>query len=578
MDYSQLVQKKNRLLSELDSFKQDIQSRNREINQVQNELDSMDSTLRTSVESSKKEALKQEIKNGTKRFEEEIEDINSKRDILLSNKQKRLDSLTYENYSSKIKDSLSIDSCLDKCKSIYDLLEEKQGKRLNSTLFSSLPPRDISLNSLDDIQGVFDSIDWKLQILSKKLNLLDKLENLVFSLSMDFSDSKQIVLAIFLLAVLGIILVWFSPIMVLVMIGIVVYNVYTCSFICDCISILSAILSNLENIKSSIEQGIQAKIEEDRTTIETRFGSKLAMIDDKLDALENSILSESKRIEKEFVYDSTRLQENFKVKESSLKSKIVGLKNQIDGLQTRCKEIDMQVKDIDKKILELSKNIFSTYYPNDLTNKSIFLPNDMLIDIVDNEPIISPLPKDSALIIFKTEEDLFSFTNLLLGLLYSNVKCSSFKLHYFDTKYMGSKSILYSSLDNFNVITEGKDLDDLLKELLSEMKKRIGFLMEKDIKSYNEEMLRESSVPLSYDVVLDFGLDSQKINGTYRQLLINGFSRGLTFYSLVYMDEIDMTGKGPFWEVLELYKEVYVLSPKGLSKKTPSFFINKIKK
>lgn len=578
MDYNKLVEKKESLIAKRNSFLQDISEKRNQINQIKSEIDSLGGSLSSSIDRSKKEALKQEIDKATKPVEDEIEDLTSKRETLLSNKQRRLDSLNYDVYASKIKDSISIDSCLEKCKSIYELLENKQGKRLNDLLFKTIPPSEISLKSLSDIEDTFGYIDWKLQILSKKLNLLDKMQDFIFSLSLDVSDQKQLLLVSISMFIVVAGVIWFSPLMVIVMIGIIAYNVYSCNFICECISILNSISSNLEDIKSSIEEGIKSKIEEDRTTIETRFSSKLSKIDNYLDDLENKVLSITKNVEKDFSYDSTRLQESFRIKESSLNSKITGLRNIIDSLNESCNELDIEIKHVDNEIMELSKNIYKKYYPTDLSNKSVFYPNDILLDIVNNEPIISTLPTDSSLIVFRNEDEMFSFVNLLLPLLYSNMKCSSFKLQYYDIKYVGSKSISYKNLGNLEVITNKEDLDKLIEELLPELDKRFNILIERNITEYNKEMLLEKSVPLGYNVLFDFGLDSQKYSVSYKQLLKVGFKLGLVFFSFVCMDEIDMTGRGPFWEVLKIYNSIYVLTPNGLSKKTPEFFSSRIKK
>ena len=72
MDYNKLVEKKESLIAKRNSFLQDISEKRNQINQIKSEIDSLGGSLSSSIERSKKEALKQEIDKATKPVEDEI--------------------------------------------------------------------------------------------------------------------------------------------------------------------------------------------------------------------------------------------------------------------------------------------------------------------------------------------------------------------------------------------------------------------------------------------------------------------------------------------------------------------------
>ena len=577
MGYNELVEKKNSLLNLLSSRKADIDFSNREYSNIEHELNGLDNELKKMLAKAESESLNKDIEKSTAEFYKELEELNDNKETLLANKQKRLDSIQYEVYASKLKDNLSVDSCLDKCKEIYNMLETKQGERLNTLLFSKIESSAFSVGSLNDIENLFADIDWKVGMLTKNLNLLSKLEDYVFSLSVDFNDPKQLLMTIVVAVCLIGLLLYSAPILVILMVAFVCYNVWSCYFICNCIAMVNSISSNLESIKSSIEEGINAKMEEDRTTIDVRFSAKLSAIESKIDEI--TLLKDRKvdEVKEGFVYDPTKLKESYKVKQSSLKDKLANIKNQVENFKKDCVKIEQEIKNVDEQIIELSKNVFNNYYGLS-KEKSVFFPNEILLDIVDNEPKIYKVPRNSSVIIFKDETEMFKFVELFNSLLYSNVKCSSFKIHYYDMKYMGNKSLKFIGLDNFNVMAEQKPFEGLISELLSEMKKRVKILIDKDIDDYNKEVLKEGSVPLSYDLVFDFSIDNKNLTDHYKQLIVNSSSTGIFIYKLITQNNIDFTGKGSFWEFLDLYDECYTISEHNLIKRDKSFFKQRIKK
>lgn len=577
MGYNELIEKKNSLLNALSSRKADIDFSSREYSSIENELNGLDDDLQKMLSKAESESLNNEIEKATADFYKELDELNGNKEILLANKQKWLDAIQYEVYASKLKDNLSVDSCLNQYKEMYDALESKQGARLTKLLFSKIESDSFSVGSLDDIENLFDEISWKIEMLTKNIDILNKVEDYVFALSVDFNDPKQLLMTVAVAVVLIGLVLYSTPVMVILMAAFVCYKVWSCYFISNCIAMVNSIASNLESIKNSIEEGIKAKMEEDRTTIEVKFSAKLSTVESRIEEI--NLLKDRKvdEVKESFVYDPTKLKESYRVKQSSLKDKLANIKNQVENFKKDCVKIEQEIKNVDEQIIELSKNVFNNYYGLS-KEKSVFFPNEILLDIVDNEPKIYKVPRNSSVIIFKDETEMFKFVELLSSLVYSNVKCSSFKIHYYDTKYMGNKSLKFIGLDNFNVMAEQKPFESLITELLSEMKKRVRMLMDKDIDDYNKEVLKEGSVPLSYDLVFDFSIENKNLTDYYKQLIVNSASTGIFIYKLITQNNIDFTGKGTFWEFLDLYDECYTISEHNLIKRDKSFFRQRIKK
>ena len=248
------------------------------------------------------------------------------------------------------------------------------------------------------------------------------------------------------------------------------------------------------------------------------------------------------------------------------------------NLSASITDLEKDIKDVDLEINKLSKSIFEQYYPKEPKDKSLLYPKDMLIDLVNNKPNIFNLPKGSSCFIFKNEEDLFSYLDLYLTLLYSQMACSSFTVHYYDSKYIGTKSIEFTKLKNFMVYSDKENVDDDVEEMRVEMGKRITLLAGSNVLAYNEEMIAESSVPLSYNIVIDLFTDDSRLSDVSKQVIINGFDSGIVYNSFILESQIDFKGNGVFWNMLPLFKDFYLVTSDKIAKKSKSFFENKREK
>lgn len=578
LTYNELVAKKNDLLNKKTILEDECKSKTTSKLQYEKELNSIKLDMETSIRRSHDLALKEEISKGVLKYENLISKLLNNRETILSNKQKRLDSITYESYADEVKNGLSIDDCIEKCKDMKSSIELKQGSRLFNVISSYTSKHNSDLVSLEDIEKAFDSIDSKLHKLNNSGDLLLKIESIVFDYNVDVDNKNQLISFILICIIVVGLGIFLTPLLILLMLSLFGYNVYKSHFIYKCIVEVNNIMYNLSDIKSSIEKGINSKMEEDRLLIENKFKSKLAKIDSNVEELENKIIEVTESITNGFHFNSDRLKESFKIKENSLKEKISLLSSEYLNLSASITDLEKDIKDVDLEINKLSRSIFEQYYPKEPKDKSLLYPKDMLIDLVNNKPNIFNLPKGSSCFIFKNEEDLFSYLDLYLTLLYSQMACSSFSVHYYDSKYIGTKSIEFTKLKNFMVYSDKENVDDDAEEMRVEMGKRITLLAGSNVLAYNEEMIAESSVPLSYNIVIDLFTDDSRLSDISKQVIINGFDSGIVYNSFILESQIDFKGNGVFWNMLPLFKDFYLVTSDKIAKKSKSFFENKREK
>lgn len=566
--YEELILQKESLIDRRAALQLDIQEQNNLIMQKRRNLEAINSDYFNSIERAKSESLKLAIEKEVQPIEDSINELLNKRDIILKNKDKRLKDITYENYQSEIIKDLSIDDILDSCKKMYGLLEQRQGERLNDLLFEQIPSDDLELNSLEDVTDLIRGVEDKVVFLSKRFNVFEKLETLMYKKDVDSNNNFDVITFGIFVIVSLVSFVYFAPLFILVMLGLICFNVYLYCFNYKCIRLLNSISKSLGTIEESIIKIIEDKVKSDRDLVESKFNEKLRKIDSIINSAEDRISEISEEITNDFSYDPSGLKESFRVKEQSIKDSIELMTHELDSCKKSFSDIEEKLKEVEAEILKLSQSLFSKYYPLNIENKIDDYPQDMLLDIVDNKPIIFKLPRGSSILVFSNQDDLFEFSNLLLLYLYSNMRCCSFRLFYHDEVNICSNAAQYNGLNNFIPLVDSAEYATSLSEMNKELKKRINILVDREIFAYNKEMLEEGNATMSYNILLDFFVSNNTGDADYKQVVVNGFNRGLIPIALVLKNEIDTRGNGPFWDMLNLYDEIYEFNGSRFLKKS----------
>lgn len=574
LDYNDLIRERDGLLSKRALVVQSLEVSSRSRGSMENSLNSISTELKSAIEREQALALRNEVAKATSKYDDLLVKFGNNKEKLLANKAKRLNDITYEKYSSEVADSLSSKDCLEKCKLLREKLKEKQGARLCDAVSSHISFEDdyLNLSDLDSIKSLFDDIETKLTQISSSKSYLGDTVDAVFSYDVDEEDSKKL-LAFFIVCLL-IVLIFFvvSPIVILAMFAFLVYNVYKSYFIYKCLRIVNSVEGSLDAINSSIESGITTKMNADKLFIENKFKSKLQQIESNLDKIEDKIVDITSNVKASFHFDKSRLEESYRIKSNSLEHKITLIKAECLAYEKSISELDKELAELNLKIKETSKTIYNEFYPNEFVDKGYLLPNKLLVDIVDSKPNIFTLPKGSACYLYKDEGCLFDFLNLYFSLLYNKLACSAFRIHYVDTKFVGTKATLFATLGNFLGSYSENEFTETTEGLVIEMMKRVGILAGKNIETYNKEILAIDSVPLSYDIVFDLFSNQSRLTDKARQLSINGYSQGIVYNSFIQMSDISHEPNNILWKILDTYDHFYLLTSNGLEKKSKKYF------
>lgn len=534
-------------------------------------LDNLEDDFVKSVDKAEKAALADEINKHTFKHTEILGKLQNKREEILTNRDRKLENITYEKYSKKAKNKLSIEDSVKRSEEIQSILEEKIGKRLSSEL-SRIIPSTRSFNTLTEIQDAFDELEFISGKLGRDVDVISRLEKIIFSYDTTEMEGNSSIAFVVVVLLIFIGLMFFMPILIIGLVLLFCYNLHKSLVYYDAMSIAKVLVSNVNKINSSIEDGIKNKVKSKRTEVENKFKSMLDKVDKKIETVEELISDTTAEIESDFNFNSSSIAENYKSRKDSTLEQIAKNNAQIDSYQSQIQEIENKIKAIDEEIAEEGKNIYGKYYPRELSyeeRSGLFL-DDILLDIQDNEPILHELPRGSAVYLYKDESSLMKFIHLYLCSLISRMRLTSFYLKLFDVKYAGSKLLEYRPLDTFEASTTKEMIQENIKSLNEEMMKRIQIVGSKHIDDYNKAMIEDDGSPLAYYIVLDMFNKPSDSDSIQRQILINGFKYGLVYNLFLDIKEVEKDKKCLEF-LLENYSEYYYISDTNVSKKSSKF-------
>ena len=534
-------------------------------------LDNLEDDFVKSVDKAEKAALADEINKHTFKHTEILGKLQNKREEILTNRDRKLENITYEKYAKKAKNKLSIEDSVKRSENIQSILEEKIGKRLSSEL-SRIIPSNRSFNTLTEIQDAFDELELISGKLGKDLDVVSRLEKIIFSYDTTEMEGNSSIAFVVVVLLIFICLMFFMPILVVGLVLLFCYNLHKSLVYYDAMSIAKILVSNVNKINASIEDGIKNKVKSKRTEVENKFKSMLDKVDKKIETVEELISDTTAEIEADFNFNSSSIAENYKSRKDSTLEQIAKNNAQIDSYQAQIQEIENKIKAIDEEIAEEGKNIYGKYYPRNLEyeeRSGLFL-DDILLDIQDNEPILHELPRGSAVYLYKDESSLMKFMNLYLCSLISRMRLSSLYLKLFDVKYAGTKMLEYDDLETFELSTTKEMIKENVESLNQEMMKRIKIVGSKHIDDYNKAMIEDDGAPLAYYVVFDMFNKPSDSDSIQRQILINGFKYGLVYNLFLDIKEVEKDKKCLEF-LLDNYAEYYYISDTNVSKKSSKF-------
>ena len=568
--HRELKKQKVSCLSQIDDLRNSIIRVEDSISVYNQQLKDIDGDLAETIEKTKKATLAEEINKHTFKHTEIISKLQNKREEILSNKEKKLANVTYEKFSKKTKDRMSIEDSVARAEKIKSALDEKMGKRLSSEL-SRIIPNTKGFNSLAEIQEAFDELENVSKKLRGSRDFLPRLEAMIFSYNTAELDKNTMIVFAVVVVIILVLLMYSMPLLIILLVAFFGYNIYKSLVYYDAMSTAKVLVTNANNINASIEEGIRNKVKSKKNEIELKFQAMLDDVDKKIATVEDLVSDVTQEIENDFTFNEQGIIDSFKTKKDSIREQIEKNQNQIRDYQAQIESLNKKIVDIDGEINEEGKNIFEKYYPSSgvADEPSYLYIDDILLDIVDNDPKLFELPRGSAFYLYKDEDSLFKFLNLYLVSLYSRMAISSLYVKLFDEKYAGTKTIDFSRIESYALSFNKDDTKERVRELNQELLKRIKVLGSKPIDVYNKEMIEDESSPQSYIVVIDlFNKPSEDEDRS--QIIRNGFNYGIIYNSFMCIKDVEGDAK-----VLDLikngYNSYYLLGDDGIKRKAPKF-------
>lgn len=569
--HRELKAERRKLTIEISDLQQSIDRVNESNRLHKSTLDSLEGELEGSIDKAKKAALAEEINKHTYKHTEILGKLNNKREEILNNRNKKLSSITYEKFSKKTKDKLSIEDSLERSEKIKNELDEKMGKRLSSELIRIIPSNK-GFNSLNEIQEAFDELELVSSKLASNKDFLGRIEKLVFNYDTTEMDKNSSVVFIVAVLFVFILLMFMMPLLVLVLAGLFIINIHKSMAYYRAMSVVKVLVSNVTKINNSIEEGIKNRVKSKTVEVENKFKSMLDKVDKKIATVEDLISDTTAEVEADFNFNTSGIMESFRSRKDSIVEQIARNDSQIESYNSQIESLSNRIREIDEEIREEGNNIFAKYYPEDLSyeERSFFYLDDILLDIQENEPILFELPRGSSIFFYKDEESIFKFMKLYLASLISRMQLTSLYVKNFDIKYAGTQLLEYSVLSTVEQFIDKDAIKNCIEGLNKEMMKRIKILGNKSIDEYNKFMIEDDSSPMAYHVIMDLFNKPSDSDSLQRQLLVNGFKYGLIYH--LFLDVKEVEGDKKCLEYIKTnYSEYYYVSDAGVSKKSSKF-------
>lgn len=407
---------------------------------------------------------------------------------------------------------------------------------------------------------------------------MPKLEKMIFSYDTSNLDKNSTLIFLVTLIVIILMLIYSMPLFIVTLVCLFGYNIYKSFVYYKSISIAKVLVTNVNKINNSIEEGIKNKVKSKRAEVENRFKLMLDKVDKKINTVEELISDTTAEVERDFVFNDSSIIESFKSKKDSIDEQMERNLNQIKDYRAQIENLKNKINEIDREIADEGKNIYEKYYPSDCNfeERSHIYLDDILIDIQDNEPIFHELPRGSSIYLFKDEDVMLRFINLYLVSLLNRMEVTSLYMKLYDKKYAGIKLIDYNKLDTFEQYITKEDIKASVEYLNKEMMKRIKILGSKHIDDYNKYMLADDSVPLPYYVLLDLFNKPTDNYASLKQLLVNGFNYGLIYHLFLDIKEIE-GDKNCVEFIMNNFSEYYFVTDQSVSKKSSKFLSSLLK-
>lgn len=560
----------------LDNSKELIRNLTMELNSANEELQKIDVDQTDRYEEQEKKAklaFEQEI---ARPFEEKIKDLENLKVKAKLKLDGILENITETKYKEKFAPSINVESEIERCNKIKETTSKFYGKDFQDVV------EKIAVDDhykIDDIEKIIPNLR-KMSDVVEKTGDIDSILYKIQSIASveDTEENKNKILFISVLSLIILIATIVVYPIILLGIGVgFIYNVVKSYTFLKCTSARKSMELNIDDINDMLNNKISKYVEADREKYNRSYEKAIEKINHNIDKISDDCSYEVERQSINFIFDKSKIDEDFKVLKTNAKDKIDKLQNDINDEKSRfnscASKIQNLVVQLDKCLDEITKE----YVPDKLI-LSKTMPNDYLLDIVDKRPITWQFQPSSCLFLYNSIKDLNNFLEIFFYQTILRVDPRLLKFHVYDEVYLGEVFKSFETDDMVTICDSAKDINESISSYNEEMKRRLSIMKDyESIDAYNDFMMGMGCEPESVDFAINCNSDvSNLVTQENMQILLNGKKCGMYEYIFIEEKKFLEGNKDADLSLVEYVDKIFTIMPNKVMKKAKMFYQMKL--
>ena len=586
MDRKENMEKKR---EELEYLKQRIESLNRDkrnyesdLRRIRLEYDKADSGLPQAIQDAKERAMKNELDELKEPFIAEIEELEEKNDSLAELMGRKKKEYTRSEFEEPFENELKIiNDCISNVSLAETCVKEHLGERLAEVINSRLSVGKIELGveDLESISKKLNKYQTNLKMMSrtgKSKAIGKKFGDLMEKLTPCKDENKEGAitndLIMYTLAVGGtsfLVIKFLSPFLLVGILGLCSYNIYKTYAVYRLLLETKLVQDNTDILKKLISSKVDEQIKQYLEQLENAYELSTEKVNNKISQLNLEMEKQINMLESNFQFDSTEVEEKFKNNKNRLKDEQIAAERNLADLNKNIDDTMSQLRLAERAYNELADSEKDIRLSTASCGDAIVYPKDILYDMdEDNEGEYWNLPTTPCLILYENRAEVTKFCKLLILQLLNQMVPTAIQMDYIDGKYMAADvTELYDlpkGLFNITLNDEIKKLIEAKKETLLLRLKSIG---SDTIAHYNEEMIKNDSVIIPYNLLLMLDIDLSTLGSQeMERIIINGSQVGI--FSYIFIEEEEFLADESFrLEFLKIVDKVSLITKNGKIKR-----------
>lgn len=574
---------------ELEYLKQKVESLNRDkrnyesdLRRIRLEYDKADSGLPQAIQDAKERSMKSELDKLKEPFIAEIEELEEKNDSLAELMERKKKEYTRSEFEEPFENELNIiNDCISNVSLAETCVKEHLGERLAEVINSRLSVGKIELGveDLESISKKLNKYQTNLKIMSrtgKSKAIGKKFGNLMEKLTPCKDETKEGAitndLIMYTLAVGGVsflVIKLLSPFLLVSLLGLCSYNVYKTYAVYRLLLETKLVQDNTDVLKNLISSKVDEQIKQYLEQLENAYELSTEKVNNRISQLNMEMEKQINILESNFQFDSTEVEAKFENNKNRLKDEQIATERHLADLNKNIDDTVSQLRLAELAYNELADSEKELRLSTASCGDEIIYPKDILYDMdEDNEGEYWNLPTTPTLILYESRAEVTKFCKLLILQLLNQMSPTAIQMDYIDGKYMAADiTELYDlpkGLFNITLTDEIKKLIDAKKETLLLRLKSIG---SDTIAHYNEEMIKNDSVIIPYNLLLMLDIDFSVLSSQdMKSIIINGSQVGV--FSYIFIEEDEFLADESFrLEFLKTANKVSLITKNGKIKR-----------